>query len=120
MVIRLATALDVPLRQHNALLLAGGFAPVWRETALGAPELAQVRHALDYIMAQQEPFPAAAVDRHWNLLKANKGMTRLVTSIRQQDRAAVLVPRTRDRGPVYDYQRPTLRLRMAGSSLDRR
>jgi transcriptional regulator with XRE-family HTH domain len=78
MVIRLATALDVPLRQHNALLLAGGFAPVWRETALGAPELAQVRHALDYIMAQQEPFPAAAVDRHWNLLKANKGMTRLV------------------------------------------
>jgi hypothetical protein len=40
--------------------------------------LAQVRHALDYIMAQQEPFPAAAVDRHWNLLKANKGMTRLV------------------------------------------
>ena len=119
MVIRLATALDVPLRQHNALLLAGGFAPVWRETALGAPELAQVRHALDYIMAQQEPFPAAAVDRHWNLLKANKGMTRLVTSIRQQDRAAVLVPRTRDRGPVYDYQRPTLRLRMAGSSLDR-
>jgi transcriptional regulator with XRE-family HTH domain len=78
MVIRLATALDVPLRQHNALLLAAGFAPVWRETALGAPELAQVRHALDYIMAQQEPFPAAAVDRHWNLLKANKGMTRLV------------------------------------------
>jgi transcriptional regulator with XRE-family HTH domain len=78
MVIRLATALDVPLRQHNALLLAGGFAPVWRETALGAPELAQVRHALDYIMAQQEPFPAAAVDGHWNLLKANEGMTRLV------------------------------------------
>ena len=78
MVIRLAAALDIPLRQHNALLLAAGFAAVWRETALGAPELAQVRNALTYIMAQQEPFPAVAVDRHWNVLTANKGMTRLV------------------------------------------
>jgi transcriptional regulator with XRE-family HTH domain len=78
MVLRLATALDIPLRQHNALLLAAGFAPVWQETDLGAPELAEVRHALDYILAQQEPFPAVAVDRHWNLLKANDGAVRLV------------------------------------------
>lgn len=78
MVLRLATALDIPLRQQNALLLAAGFAPVWQETDLGAPELAEVRHALDYIMAQQEPFPAVAVDRHWNLLKANDGAVRLV------------------------------------------
>ncbi|HEV3493765.1 MAG TPA: helix-turn-helix domain-containing protein, partial [Reyranella sp.] len=73
MVLRLATALDIPLRQHNALLLAAGFAPVWQETDFAAPELAEVRHALDYILAQQEPFPAVAVDRHWNLLKANDG-----------------------------------------------
>jgi hypothetical protein len=78
MVIRLASALDIPLRQHNALLVAAGFAPVWRETALGAPALAQVLSAVDYILAQQEPFPAVAVDRHWNLLKANAGMARLV------------------------------------------
>jgi hypothetical protein len=79
MVIRLAGALDVPLRQQNALLVAAGFAPVWRETALGEPALAQVRSAVDYILAQQEPFPAVAVDRHWNLLQANTGMARLVT-----------------------------------------
>jgi transcriptional regulator with XRE-family HTH domain len=78
MVVRLATALDIPLRQHNVLLLAAGFAPIWRETALSAPELAQVRHALDHILAQQEPFPAVAVDRHWNMLEANSGMARLV------------------------------------------
>jgi transcriptional regulator with XRE-family HTH domain len=78
MVIRLATTLDIPLRQHNTLLLAGGFAPIWRETDLGAPELAQISAALDYILAQQEPFPAVAVDRHWNLLKANRGAVRLV------------------------------------------
>jgi transcriptional regulator with XRE-family HTH domain len=78
MVIRLAETLDVPLRQHNALLLAGGFAPEWRETDLGAPELAEIRAGIDYIMAQQEPFPAVAVDRQWNLLKANDGAVRLV------------------------------------------
>ena len=78
MVVRLAAVLDIPLRQQNALLLAAGFAPRWRESALAAPELAQLRLALDHIMRQQEPFPAVAVDRHWNLLQANAGMGRLV------------------------------------------
>jgi transcriptional regulator with XRE-family HTH domain len=79
MVARLAGALDIPLRQHNALLVAAGFAPVWREADLAAPELTQVRSAVDYILTQQEPFPALAVDRHWNLLKSNAGAVRLVT-----------------------------------------
>jgi transcriptional regulator with XRE-family HTH domain len=78
MVMRLAEALEVPLRQQNALLLAAGFAPVWRETTLGAPELAPVAQALDYMLVQQEPFPAVVVDRHWNLLKSNRGAVRLV------------------------------------------
>jgi transcriptional regulator with XRE-family HTH domain len=78
MVLRLAEALDVPLRQHNALLLAAGFAPAWRESDLGAPELARIASAVDYMLAQQEPFPAVAVDRHWTLLKANSGAVRLV------------------------------------------
>ena len=78
MVIRLAGALDVPLRQQNALLLAAGFAPIWQETDLAAPELALVRAAIDYVLAQQEPFPAVAVDRHWNLLQANQGALRVV------------------------------------------
>jgi transcriptional regulator with XRE-family HTH domain len=78
MVARLATALDLSLRQQNELLVAAGFAPVWHETELAAPELARVRNALDYMMAQQEPFPAVVVDRRWNLLKANQGAIRLV------------------------------------------
>jgi transcriptional regulator with XRE-family HTH domain len=78
MVLRLAAALDVPLREQNALLVAAGFAPVWRETDLAAPELMQIRGALDYILAQQEPFPAVAVDRRWNLLRSNAGAVRLV------------------------------------------
>jgi transcriptional regulator with XRE-family HTH domain len=78
MVMRLAAALDVPLRQHNALLMAAGFAPVWRQTNLAAPELSEISRALDYMLAQQEPFPAVAVDRHWNLLRSNSGAVRLV------------------------------------------
>jgi transcriptional regulator with XRE-family HTH domain len=78
MVLRLAHALDVPLRQHNALLLAAGYAPVWRESRLGEPELAEIANAVDYMLRQQEPFPAVVVDRHWNLLKANRGAERLV------------------------------------------
>jgi hypothetical protein len=78
MVLRLGDALDVPLRQQNALLLAAGFAPAWRETALGEPPLGEVADALDYILAQQEPYPGVVIDRHWNLLKANGGAVRLV------------------------------------------
>jgi transcriptional regulator with XRE-family HTH domain len=77
MVLRLAAALDVPLRQQNALLLAAGFAPAWRESDLAAPELAMVNQALDHMLAQQEPFPALVVDRRWNLLRANAGAGRL-------------------------------------------
>jgi transcriptional regulator with XRE-family HTH domain len=78
MVMRLAEALGVPLRQHNALLIAAGFAPVRRQTDLAAPELDEINRALDYMLAQQEPFPAVAVDRHWNLLRSNSGAVRLV------------------------------------------
>jgi len=78
MVARLATTLDVPLRQHNELLVAAGFAPVWHETEFAAPGLARVRDALDYMLAQQDPFPSVIVDRRWNLLQANQGTVRLV------------------------------------------
>lgn len=77
MVLRLAAALDLPLRQQNGLLLAAAFAPAWHERDLAAPELAQVNRALDFMLAQQEPYPAFVVDRRWNLLRANGGDARL-------------------------------------------
>ncbi len=81
MVLGLAAALNVSLRQQNAFLLSAGYAAVWREGKLGGPELAQVDAALDHILAQQEPFPAFVVDRHWNLKRANGGAARLVEFI---------------------------------------
>jgi len=78
MVLLLAGVLDVPLRDQNVLLTAAGYASIYRETALGAPELSQVRRALGFILAQQEPYPALVVDRHWNLLMQNEGARRLL------------------------------------------
>jgi transcriptional regulator with XRE-family HTH domain len=71
MVVQLATALDVPLRQRNAMLLAAGYAPVYRESNLAAPELKPVRQAIERMLKQQEPYPAVVIDRLWNLLQAN-------------------------------------------------
>src|SRR5258705_9261119 len=69
MVIRLAIALDVPLRQHNSMLMAAGFATVWRPTNLAAPGLVPIRTALDFLPAPQRPVPALAVQWHWKLLQ---------------------------------------------------
>jgi transcriptional regulator with XRE-family HTH domain len=76
MVLTLAQALDVPLRERNDLLLAAGFAPMYRETDLTEPAMAQARQALDAILRQQEPFPAVVMDRHWNLLLGNDAASR--------------------------------------------
>jgi len=81
---QLADALDMPLRERNALMLAAGYAPVYRETKLDAPELTLVRRAIDAILAQQSPYPAFVVDRTWNVLLANEGMGRLLTSLKPE------------------------------------
>ena len=78
MMTRLADALAIPLRERNALFIAAGFAPVYRETGLSTPEMAIARQAVDFILKQQEPWPAIVMDRHWNLLQVNNGATKLV------------------------------------------
>lgn len=74
MVLRLAEPLDLPLRERNHLLLAGGYAPVYAETALAAPALAAVRVALRQVLVGHEPYPAVVVDRGWHLVDANAGV----------------------------------------------
>jgi transcriptional regulator with XRE-family HTH domain len=77
MIARLADALEVPLRERNALLMAAGFAPHYPETALDAEELAQVRRAIDFMLAQQEPYPAFVLNRRWDILMANQAAVRV-------------------------------------------
>ena len=78
MVLRLAEALQVPLRERNTLLLAAGYAPLYSETGLDAPEMAEARRAVEFILAQHEPYPAIVLDRHWNVLMANAGTERFL------------------------------------------
>jgi transcriptional regulator with XRE-family HTH domain len=74
MILRLAEHLDIPLRDRNALLLAGGYAPAYPERGLAEPELAAVRHALTRVLKGHEPYPAVVVNRWWELVDANAGI----------------------------------------------
>jgi transcriptional regulator with XRE-family HTH domain len=76
MVLTLAAVLDVPLRERNGLLLAAGFAPVYRESGLADAEVAPVRAALTAILGQQEPYPAVVMNRRWDVLQMNAAAER--------------------------------------------
>jgi transcriptional regulator with XRE-family HTH domain len=78
MLTRLADSLAIPLRERNALFIAAGYAPVYRETGLTTPEMALAKRALEFILKQQEPYPAIVLDRHWNLVQVNDGATKLL------------------------------------------
>jgi transcriptional regulator with XRE-family HTH domain len=71
MVLALARALNVPLRERNQMLLAAGYAPLYRETGIDEPAMSQVRAALDRVLRHHDPFPAVVMDRHWNIVLAN-------------------------------------------------
>jgi transcriptional regulator with XRE-family HTH domain len=92
MVLLLARALDVPLRDRNDLLTGAGYTAVYRETGLEAPALAQARRALDFILRQQEPYPALVLDRHWNVLKVNEGSARVQAHFLDATAVAALGP----------------------------
>ncbi|WP_297749012.1 helix-turn-helix transcriptional regulator [Hydrogenophaga sp.] len=72
MVLRLLDRLDIPLRERNGLLQAAGYAPMYRERPLDAPDMAPARAAVQRILDCHEPWPALAMDRHWNLVMANR------------------------------------------------
>lgn len=90
MVLLLAEVLDVPHRARNELLSAAGYASIYRESGLDAPEMAQFRRAMDFILHQQEPYPAIAVDRYWNILLANRGAERFFGRMLDPDAIAAL------------------------------
>src|ERR1700716_3184475 len=81
MVLRLAERLDVPLRERNVLLVSAGFAPAFPQRALDDPALKSARQAIDLVLRAHEPNPALAVDRHWNLVSANRMVMPLLEGI---------------------------------------
>lgn len=77
MVVLLARALELPLREQNALLNAAGFASLFPHRSLDAADLTEARQALSVMLEHHEPNPAIVVDRNWNLLMSNDANLRL-------------------------------------------
>ena len=73
MVLLLTVQLRVPLRERNAMLLAAGFAPAYEQRSLDSVEMSAIREAVQRLLDAQEPYPALAVDRQWNVVLGNRG-----------------------------------------------
>ncbi|MFO1216037.1 MAG: helix-turn-helix transcriptional regulator [Burkholderiaceae bacterium] len=84
MVLRLADRLEVPLRDRNRLLTAAGYAPLYREHALADPEMRAPARAVERVLQAHEPYPALAVDRHWNMVASNRMVPLLLADLPQE------------------------------------
>ncbi|WP_296595021.1 helix-turn-helix transcriptional regulator [Phenylobacterium sp.] len=81
MVLHLSEQLEIPLRERNVILVAAGFAPVFPERSLEAPELAAARRAVEVILKAHEPYPALVVDLQWNLVAANAALEPMLAGV---------------------------------------
>jgi transcriptional regulator with XRE-family HTH domain len=81
MILHLAERLDVPLRERNVLLIAGGYAPEFPERPLEDAALDAARKAIDLVLAGHEPYPALAIDGQWMMVAANRAVTRLTAGV---------------------------------------
>jgi transcriptional regulator with XRE-family HTH domain len=81
MLLRLADRLELPLRERNALLLAGGYAPIYAERPFDDANLRHVREAVDLILRGHEPYPALAVDRYWTMVAMNGTVPALLGAV---------------------------------------
>jgi transcriptional regulator with XRE-family HTH domain len=77
MVLRLAEQLEVPVRERNVLLVAAGYAPMFPERALDAPELSTARQAIELLLDAQKPYPAFALDRRSNIVASNRALPQM-------------------------------------------
>ena len=78
MIVRLAEALEIPLRERNEMLLAAGYAPAYPQTELNDPHLDPVRGALERVLDGHRPYPAVLTDRAADLVSANDAFTALI------------------------------------------
>jgi len=83
MVLHLANQLGIPMRERNLLLVSAGYAPVYSERALSDPALQTARKAIDLFLESHKPYPAFAIDRHWNLIASNGALPGLYTGVAQ-------------------------------------
>ena len=80
-VLALAETLEVPLRDRNRLLEAGGYARVFRETPLDAAEMTHVRQMVQFILDRHLPYPAVALDRYSTCVIGNRAAGQLIRTL---------------------------------------
>jgi transcriptional regulator with XRE-family HTH domain len=81
MILHLAEQLDIPMRERNVLLVAAGYAPLFPERALAAPELKAAREAIELLLEGHKPYPAFALDRHWNVVASNAALPEMFEGV---------------------------------------
>lgn len=81
MILKLAERLQVPLRERNTLLSAGGYAQMYQERRLDDPDLTAATKAIQLVLSGHEPYPALAIDRHWTLVSANRAVGSLLAGV---------------------------------------
>lgn len=72
MVMMLCDTLDMPVSARNAFLTSAGFAPVYKKRDLSGEDMAHIRAAMSWTLKNHDPYPAFALDRHWNVVKTNR------------------------------------------------
>src|SRR5260370_29279849 len=85
MLIGLSDALDIPLRERNVLLQAAGYAALYHETPLDAPQMAQVRTAIESILRAHTISPAILVNRRYDVLELNAAAVTLMGGVAKPD-----------------------------------
>lgn len=81
MILHLAEQLEIPMRERNVLLVAAGYAPLFSERTLSDPALAPARAAIDLILEGHKPYPAFAIDRHWNIVASNRALQQMYIGV---------------------------------------
>lgn len=85
LLVHLGEVLALPLRDRNALLQAGGYAPRYPQNTWDAPSMAPARRAVEFLLDRHEPYPAVVLDRRWNLVTANRAAGTLISALARPD-----------------------------------
>lgn len=102
MVLRLAEALDLPLRERNAMLVAAGFAPQFGDSDWHGEAMADVRQAVTLLLRAHEPYPAIVLDMAFNILDANPPALDMIGASRDALAGINLVDLVYAPGPVRE------------------
>jgi transcriptional regulator with XRE-family HTH domain len=76
-VLRIAEALEIPLRDRNRLLESAGLGPHYPEVELTDLVSAPFRAAVAHLLEAHEPYPAFVLNRWWDVVDANRAARQL-------------------------------------------